>query len=112
MGRHRFLRGLKFLPFAALFVTVFGFIVMRLWNWLMPSLFGWHMITFWQGLGLLVLCKILFGGFRGRPGGPMHWRHRTGERWQQMTPEERDKFRQAMRSRCGSFGRTAAEPKA
>ncbi|MEY2414508.1 MAG: hypothetical protein QOD84_3114 [Acidobacteriaceae bacterium] len=112
MKKYRMLRALKFFLFAVLFVTVFGFVVMSLWNWLMPALFGWHVINFWQGVGLLVLCKILFGGFRGRRGGPVHWRHRMSERWEKMTPEERDKFRQAMRGRCGPFGRSAAEPKA
>jgi hypothetical protein len=82
-------------------VTVLGFAVQNLWNWLMPSIIGWHTITFWQAVGILVLCKILFGGFRGRGG--MHWRHRMGERWEKMTPEEREKFSQALRSRCGTF---------
>ena len=82
-------------------VTVLGFVVQNLWNWLMPAIVGWRVITFWQAIGILVLCKILFGGFRGRSG--MHWRHRMGERWEKMTPEEREKFSQALRARCGSF---------
>jgi hypothetical protein len=55
MKRHRFVRGLKFVLFAALFATVFGFVVMSLWNWLMPALFGWHLINFWQAVGVLIL---------------------------------------------------------
>jgi hypothetical protein len=112
MKRHRFVRGLKFVLFAALFVTVFGVVVMSLWNWLMPALFGWHLINFWQAVGILVLSKILFGGFRGHPGRHLYWRRRMMERWEQMTPEEREKFRQGMRGRCGPFGPPAAEPKA
>jgi hypothetical protein len=112
MKRHRIVRGLKFLPFALLFLALFGFVVMRLWNWLMPALFGWHLITFWQALGVLILSKILFGGFKGGPGRHMYWRRRMMERWEQMTPEEREKFRQGMRGRCGTFGSSAAEPKA
>ena len=112
MKRYRFVRGLKFVLFAALFVTVFGFVVMSLWNWLMPALFGWHLINFWQAVGVLVLSKILFGGFRGHPGRHLYWRRRMMERWEQMTPEEREKFRQGMRGRCGPFGPPAAEPKA
>jgi hypothetical protein len=111
MKRYRFVRGLKFMLFAALFVTVFGFVVMSLWNWLMPALFGWHLINFWQAVGFLVLSKILFGGFRGHPGRHLYWRRRMMERWEQMTPEEREKFRQGMRGRCGPFGPAAAEPK-
>ena len=111
MKRHRLVRGLKFVLFAALFATVFGFVVMSLWNWLMPALFGWHLINFWQAVGVLVLSKILFGGFRGHPGRHLYWRRRIMERWEQMTPEEREKFRQGMRGRCGPFGPAAAEPK-
>jgi hypothetical protein len=111
MKRHRFVRGLKFVLFAVLFATVFGFVVRSLWNWLMPALFGWHLISFWQAVGVLVLSKILFGGFRGHPGRHLYWRRRMMERWEQMTPEEREKFRQGMRGRCGPFGPAAVEPK-
>jgi len=38
-------------------------VVMHLWNWLLPALFGWRQVTFWQALGLVLLCRILFGGF-------------------------------------------------
>lgn len=108
----RMLRVLKFLVIAALIVAVASFVVMGLWNWLTPALFGWHLITFWQALGILILSKILFGGFRGRPGPPLYWRHRLMERWGQMTPEEREKFRQSMRGRCGSWGVPSEESKA
>ena len=50
-----------------LFVFIGGEVVRLLWNWLLPPLFGWRQITFWQALGLLALCRILFGGF-GRHG--------------------------------------------
>lgn len=89
-----------------LFVFIGGQIVMRLWNWLLPSLFHWPQITFWEALGLLILCRILFGGFHGHGGGP-GWRaqrrmqQRTIERWESMTPEERERFRQGLRARCG-----------
>jgi len=111
MKRHWVLRGLKFVLFAALFVTVFSFVVMNLWNWLMPALFGWHVINFGQAVGILILSKILFGGFRGRPGRHIYWRRRMMERWEQMTPEEREKFSQGMRGRCGPFRAPAAESK-
>ena len=92
-------RALKGGVIAAVAVAVFGFAVMNLWNWLAPAVFGLHTITFWQALDILILSKILFGGFRGRPG--YGWRRRMNERWQQMTPEEREQFRQGMFSRCG-----------
>jgi hypothetical protein len=102
------IRGLKIAAIAMLAVTVFGFILMSLWNWLAPAVFGARTITFWQALGILVLSKILFGGFGGRPGHRGHWKDRMRGRWAGMTPEEREKFREGMRHRCG-FGGVAAE---
>ena len=112
MKRHWILRGLKFLLFVVLATTIFSFAVMWLWNWLMPAIFGLHAINFWRALGLLVLSKILFSGFRGRPALPGAWRMRLIERWEQMTPEERDKFRAGMRAGCGHSAPPAAAPKA
>jgi hypothetical protein len=84
-----------------LFIFLGGEIVMRLWNWLLPPLFGWRLITFWQGLGLLVLCRILFGGL-GAPGsGRPGFRRRMKDRCENMTPEERERFRKRMRERFG-----------
>src|SRR5689334_9336275 len=85
----------------AVFITLGGFIVQNLWNWLVPALFGWRTITFWQALGVLVLCRILFGGFGFRGPGRSGMRRRMAERWENMTPEERERFRQGMRGRCG-----------
>lgn len=94
------------------FVALFGELVMHLWNWLLPPLFGWHAIGFWQALGLLILCRILFGGFGGhgrdRRG---RWRRKDFERWEQMTPEEREILRQSLRRRCGGFASPSAETK-
>ena len=58
---------IKVILIAIVAVAVFGFVVRGLWNALIPAIFGWHTITFWQAVGLLVLSKILFGGFRGGP---------------------------------------------
>jgi len=77
-------------------VAALGWVVMALWNWLMPTLFvGAHEINYLQALGLLVLSKILFGGFRGR--GCHGKRHRL----ENMTPEQREKFQAGMRGCCG-----------
>jgi hypothetical protein len=100
-------------PAIVLFVWIFGEIVMHLWNWLLPSLFGWHPITFWQALGLLVLCRILFGGFGGRGHDGPGRRRMSERRWARMTPEEREAFRQKMKNRCGVFdppGEETGEP--
>ena len=98
-------------PAIVLFVFLFGELVMHLWNWLLPGLFGLHTIGFWQALGLLLLSRILFGGFGGHGHGPGPSKRRLEmeERWDKMTPEEREKFRQSMRGRCGNFGAPPTE---
>ncbi len=101
MKRYRFLRGLKVALFATIAVAALSFLVMSLWNVLMPGIFALRTISFWQALGLLVLSKILFGGFRPNAGGGQRWRRRMMERWEQMTPDEREKFKQGMRRGCG-----------
>ena len=108
MRKYRFLRGLKFVVIAIVAVALFGFVTLHLWNWLLPGLFGAKLIGFQQAVGLVVLSRILFGGFRGRPGGGGHWRHRMMDRWEHMTPEEREKFRGGMRGRCGHREEPAA----
>jgi H+/Cl- antiporter ClcA len=94
-------RCLKFAVLAAMAVAVFGLMVMGLWNWLTPALFGWKEIGFWQAAGLLVLSRILFGRFPGPWGRGMRWRQHMLERWERMTPEEREKFRAGFQGHCG-----------
>jgi hypothetical protein len=102
-------------PFAllglALFVFLGGEVVRLLWNYVAPPLFGWREITFWQALGLLALCRILFGGFgiHGNSRSHTALKHRladrmadrVADRWEHMSPEERERFRQRIRERCG-----------
>ena len=85
----------------AVFAWIGGEVVMLLWNWLAPELFGLRPVTFWQALGLLALCRILFGGFGGGGGASRRSRRRMFERWEQMTPEERERFRQGLHGRGG-----------
>jgi hypothetical protein len=74
-----------------------GWVVMMLWNAVVPEVFvGGRLIDYWHALGLLVLCRVLFGGFRGRGG----WRGWHGRRWEAMTPEEREQLRQSYAARC------------
>jgi hypothetical protein len=99
-------------PALILFVWIFGEIVMHLWNWLLPMLFGWHTITFWQALGLLVLCRLLFGGFGSGGGRKSRPKWRKGECWQSMTAEEREKFRDWTRTRGEGPSGTGSESSA
>lgn len=91
---------LKFVGLAILFVFGFGFLTMSLWNWLIPALFHGPAINFYQAIGLLILSKILFGGFKGgkgKCGGRYsrheYWRKRMEERMSTMTEEEKEKFK-------------------
>jgi hypothetical protein len=94
----------KRLVIGVVLVAVLGLLVMSLWNALLPAIIGVKSIGFWQALGLLVLCRILFGGLGFRPGmfGMGRERRRMHERWMQMTPEQREQF---VQQRRGGFGR-------
>ncbi|NYF80919.1 hypothetical protein [Granulicella arctica] len=105
MKSYRIWKVLKMVPVVIIAVGVFGFVTMRLWNWLMPAIFDLKPITFVQALGLLLLGKILFGGFHRHSGGRNGWKRHMEERWAQMSPEERERFRAGMRGRRGcGFG--------
>jgi hypothetical protein len=100
------LRGLRIAFFAALFMTAATFLTMYLWNWLVPALFHGPIITLGQTFGLLVLSRILFGGFgggrsKGWAARRKAWRQRMAGRMEHLSPEEREKFRQQMQTRCG-----------
>lgn len=100
----RFIKMMFIIPLAILGMILFAFIggeiVLHLWNWLMPPLFGWHELTFWQALGLLALCRVLFGGFGWHRGGGSRFRRGMGGRFGRMSPEERERFRQSVRDYC------------
>jgi hypothetical protein len=108
----RFRRGFMFLIIFVMAILLFSFIVMSLWNAILPSVLHVSTITFSQALGVLVLSKILFGGFsggwRGRPGRMQYMR----QRWAVMKPEEREKFKAEWRNRCGRWGRRETETQA
>jgi hypothetical protein len=93
-----------------LVIFIGGEIVLHLWNWLLPPLFGWRQISFWQAVGLLTLCRILFGGVSGRGFHRSNYRRRMAERCEHLTPEERERFRQRMRERFG-FAPSTSENK-
>ena len=84
-----------------IFIFLGGKVVQLLWNWLLPPLFGFPMVSFWQALGLLVLSRILFGGL-GRGG------HR-GPRGMRFSREDKERFRDRMRERWGRSSTTEGE---
>lgn len=106
MDRRRMRKLLVLLPIGIVAIALFGYIVMSLWNGLVPPIFGGRVITFWQALGILVLSRILFGGFSGRRSREQR-RARIIDKWERMTPEEREKFRAGMQGRCGGTPQTS-----
>jgi hypothetical protein len=84
--------GGKFIVFAVVALGTVGLITFGLWNALMPAIFHLPAISFWQAMGLLLLSRILFG----RLGGPHMRKSRFVRGWNDLTPEERERFRQAM----------------
>lgn len=105
MKRFWFKKGLMIIACFIAALAVFGAIVMGLWNAILPEIIGVKTITFGQALGILVLSKILFGGFgRGggwKRGGDHNWKNNMKEKFGNMTPEEREKFKAEWKNRCG-----------
>ena len=96
-------------------IVPLGFIVMVLWNNILATVLHVSIINFWQALGILLLSKILFGGFPG--GWRRHdyrgheWRKEMLKKWKTMTPEERDQFKQQLRNRCWDMKRQERDEK-
>ncbi|HEX4389322.1 MAG TPA: hypothetical protein VH109_11910 [Steroidobacteraceae bacterium] len=109
MKMRKLAKGGAILAAAIAFLAVVGLVVMGLWNWLVPALFAGPQIGYLQALGLLVLARLLFGGWRGR-GWHGHWRQRMWrERWESLTPEERARLRERYtQGRCHGWREPAA----
>lgn len=93
------LRAARFLPIAIAVVALVSFIVMTLWNAIIPDVFGGGTIGYWQAAGLLILSRLLIGGRGPSRGG---WRGRLRSRMATMTPEEREKLRASWGGKCGA----------
>ena len=98
----KILRKIKFAVMALAFIALFSLITMLLWNALIPDIFKGPSITYFQALGLLILTKILFviGPARRPPfmrGHHDEWRKRMHDRWEKMSPEERERWK----NKCG-----------
>jgi len=94
----------KLLAFVAAMLAVFGAAVMVLWNWLIPDIFNGPAVTYGQAVGLLLLSHILVRGWHGGTGWKSYrWKHKLEEKLAAMTPEEREKFKEEWRRRCGTY---------
>ena len=93
-------RTLPPLIFLAVFAAAAA-LVMLLWNALIPVIIGWSAVTFWQAAGLIVLCRLLLGGFGfmkngaffpGRPRPDREKMEKIHQRFRSMDPDERREF--------------------
>jgi hypothetical protein len=97
-------RRFVFIPIGiAAILALVSFVVMQLWNNLLPDILHVTTITYWQAMGIFILCKILFGfGPKGRGGAPwMRRKQMMEERLSGLSPEERERFKEQMKNRCG-----------
>ena len=88
--------------------SLFSLIVMSLWNAVLVPVIHVSTVSFWQAAGILLLSKILFSGFKGGGSfgrGRHQWNQEMKDKWQNMTPEEKEKMKQEWRQRCSGWGR-------
>jgi hypothetical protein len=88
--------------------SLFSFIVMGLWNKVLVDVVPVSPVSFWQAAGILLLSKILFSGFKGGGSfgrGRHQWSQEMKDKWQNMTPDEKEKMKQEWRQRCSGWGR-------
>jgi Ca2+/H+ antiporter, TMEM165/GDT1 family len=101
---HRIKKGVLFVPIFIGGLFLFTWVVMLLWNCILPEVTGVKAISYFQAMGILALSKILFGGFgKSHSGG---WRNKEKwiemkEKFSGMTPEEREKFKAEWKDKCG-----------
>jgi hypothetical protein len=77
---------------AAILALLFGLLVMLLWNWVMPDIFGLGTLGYWQAWGLVLMAHILFKAASGQRGvvGPRHdprWREKMRQKLEQKHVE-------------------------
>ncbi len=87
---------------AVILAFLFGWIVMLLWNWVMPAVFGVGTLTFWQAWGLVILSHILFKSGSGHPNHHSPFQHQQGN-W-------RDRFKSRMNEHFGTAEKSEVKP--
>jgi len=109
--RTRFNNKKKFflIPFGiAAILALVSYVVMLLWNNLLPEILHVTTITFWQAMGIFILCKILFGF--GKGGGKPGWANRNmKERCEGMTQEDKERFKERMKDKFCNWNKTPKE---
>jgi hypothetical protein len=87
----------RFLFLGLLFIAAMGYLTMTLWNWLIPALFNGPEIYFAQALGLMLLGRLLVGGWGKGHGGcnhePNSWKARMQAKFTGISEEEKEAFK-------------------
>jgi len=105
----------KFVVFGVLMVVLLGLVTQFLWNWLLPDIFGFPMINFWQAIGLFLLAKIIFGFGGGGKGKwdsrrSHQWKRHWAEKYSKLSPDERERFKQKLKDKWCSWEENPAKP--
>jgi hypothetical protein len=88
--------------FIAMFL-VLGVGVMLLWNAFLPQVLHFTTINYWQALGLMVLCRVLFGGFSFGNMYGNKYEPKPGilkDKLMMMDETDREAFKDEWRKRC------------
>lgn len=98
-------RRLFFFPLFILGLFFISGVVMFLWNLIIPEISTWSPLSYWQAMGLLVLSKILFGGFHfNRHHRDLHRAHFEHapfrDKFMEMTTDEKQKFKDQWKNQC------------
>lgn len=95
-----------FLPLLVAGLFGISAIVMWLWNFVIPPVTGFSVISYWQAMGLFLLSRILFGGFKFRrhhQQGKEHIQQAHAafkDRFMEMNEDEKLQFKNQWKSRC------------
>jgi hypothetical protein len=101
-----FCKGRKCFFFPLLIAGLFAIsaVVMLLWNWILPGISSMLPLTYWQAMGLFLLCRILFGGFRfarhHHGHRPPYAQPEFKDKFMEMTDEEKLQFKNQWKNRC------------
>ncbi|MCF6359895.1 MAG: hypothetical protein L3J29_03945 [Cyclobacteriaceae bacterium] len=87
---------LKFILGYILYFMLLAWVIMKLWNGLVPNLTGWSGLNYNDSLVLLVLVRLLVGfKFLGKG----YLKQKFGHKWSNLSDNEREEMREKFKSR-------------
>src|SRR5689334_8808440 len=90
------------IPFIVIgLIALLSAMVMLLWNAVVTDVLNVKKISYAQAVGIFILCKLLFGSFRPEPPSGFRWGSSWRRRLMDLSPEERERFKQEWQKRCG-----------